>query len=95
MANNLDMPFLASRLFGVPLMLASTKLDIILNALAPRLFAGEKLDVCIHDIGGLPPKSQDRVVVISPKNTSQEHFVITEVQASESGMYKLILRELK
>ncbi|WP_345117135.1 S49 family peptidase [Bartonella jaculi] len=42
MVNNLDMPFLASRLFGVPLMLASTKLDIILNALAPRLFAGEK-----------------------------------------------------
>ncbi|EJF84193.1 hypothetical protein MCU_00861 [Bartonella elizabethae Re6043vi] len=45
MANNLDMPFLASRLFGVPLMLASTKLDIILNALAPRLFAGEKFAV--------------------------------------------------
>ncbi|WP_375608679.1 MULTISPECIES: S49 family peptidase [unclassified Bartonella] len=42
MMNNLDMPFLASRLFGVPHMLASTKLDIILNALAPRLFAGEK-----------------------------------------------------
>ncbi len=42
MVNNLDMPFLASRLFGVPHMLASTKLDIILNALAPRLFEGEK-----------------------------------------------------
>ncbi|AQX21124.1 signal peptide peptidase SppA [Bartonella sp. CDC_skunk] len=42
MTNNLDMPFLASRLFGVPHMLASTKLDVILNALAPRLFAGEK-----------------------------------------------------
>ncbi|WP_273758950.1 S49 family peptidase [Bartonella sp. AU55XJBT] len=42
MVNNLDMPFLVSRLFGVPHMLASTKLDIILNALAPRLFAGEK-----------------------------------------------------
>lgn len=42
MVNNLDMPFLASRLFGVPHMLASTKLDIILNALAPRFFAGEK-----------------------------------------------------
>ncbi|WP_142417252.1 S49 family peptidase [Bartonella massiliensis] len=45
MVNNLDMPFLASRLFGVPHMLASTKLDIILNALAPRLFAGEKFAV--------------------------------------------------
>ncbi|WP_375663530.1 S49 family peptidase [Bartonella sp. CL63NXGY] len=42
MVNNLDMPFLASRLFGVPHMLASTKLDVILNALAPRLFEGEK-----------------------------------------------------
>ncbi|UNE54648.1 S49 family peptidase [Bartonella machadoae] len=42
MTNNLDMPFLVSRLFGVPHMLASTKLDVILNALAPRLFAGEK-----------------------------------------------------
>ncbi|WP_039757927.1 S49 family peptidase [Bartonella queenslandensis] len=45
MVNNLDMPFLASRLFGVPHMLTSTKLDIILNALAPRLFAGEKFPV--------------------------------------------------
>ncbi|CAK00806.1 hypothetical prophage protein [Bartonella tribocorum CIP 105476] len=37
-------------------------------------------------------------MIISPENTedtSQEHFVITDVQASESGMYKLILRELK
>ncbi|EJF86927.1 S49 family peptidase [Bartonella rattimassiliensis] len=45
MVNNLDMPFLASRLFGVPHMLASTKLDIILNALAPRLFASEKFPI--------------------------------------------------
>ncbi|WP_455475717.1 S49 family peptidase [Bartonella sp. B17] len=43
MASNLDMPFLASRLFGVPHMLASTKLDVILNALAPRLLNGERL----------------------------------------------------
>nr|CBI80285.1 putative capsid protein of prophage [Bartonella sp. 1-1C] len=39
------MPFLASRLFGVPHMLSSTKLDVILNALAPRLFAGEKFPI--------------------------------------------------
>lgn len=45
MANNLDMPFLASRLFGVPHMLASTKLDVILNALAPRIFSGEKFPI--------------------------------------------------
>ncbi|WP_455478691.1 S49 family peptidase [Bartonella sp. B10] len=45
MASNLDLPFLASRLFGVPHMLAPTKLDIILNALAPRLFEGEKFAI--------------------------------------------------
>ncbi|MCZ2204005.1 S49 family peptidase [Bartonella sp. A05] len=43
MTNKLDMPFLLSRLFGVPHMLASTKFDIILNALASRLFEGNKL----------------------------------------------------
>ncbi|WP_455481281.1 S49 family peptidase [Bartonella sp. B12(2025)] len=42
MENNLDLPFLASRLFGVPHMLSSTKFDVILNALAPRLFDGER-----------------------------------------------------
>ncbi|GAA5110849.1 head-tail joining protein [Bartonella jaculi] len=61
----------------------------------PTTVPRKELDVCIHDIGGLPPKSQDSVVIISPEDTSQEHFVITEVQASESGMYKLILREIK
>ncbi len=49
--------------------------------------------------GGIPPKPQDSIVVLSPENnkapSSQEHFVITDVQASESGMYKLILREIK
>lgn len=61
----------------------------------PTTVPRKELDVCIHDIGGLPPKPQDSVVVISPEDISQEHFVITEVQASESGMYKLILREIK
>ncbi|OPB31398.1 S49 family peptidase [Bartonella sp. AR 15-3] len=51
MANNLDMPFLASRLFGVPHMLASTKLDVILNALAPRLFEGEKFPIGAFEKG--------------------------------------------
>ncbi|MBX4336421.1 head-tail joining protein [Bartonella raoultii] len=64
----------------------------------PTTVPRKELDVCIHDIGGFPPKPQDSVVVISPENnspSSQESFVVIDVQASESGMYKLILRELK
>ncbi|WP_273721104.1 MULTISPECIES: hypothetical protein [unclassified Bartonella] len=61
----------------------------------PTTIARKELDLCINDIGGLPPKPQDSVVIISPEDTSQEHFVITDIQASESGMYKLILREIK
>ncbi|WP_019220228.1 S49 family peptidase [Bartonella florencae] len=64
MVNNLDMPFLASRLFGVPLMLASTKLDIILNALAPRLFAGEKFAVrALLEKDGAPLRPPETYVV--------------------------------
>ncbi|WP_375614633.1 hypothetical protein [Bartonella sp. AC535YNZD] len=61
--------------------------------------ARKELDLCINDIRGVPPKPQDSIVIISPENnkdpSSQEQFVITDVQASESGMYKLILREQK
>ncbi|WP_455474721.1 head-tail joining protein [Bartonella sp. B30(2025)] len=56
----------------------------------------KELDVCINDIGGLPPSLKDSVIVMSPENSnasSQEHFIVTDVQASESGMYKLVLRE--
>ncbi len=65
----------------------------------PTTIARKELDLCINDIGGLPPNPQDNVVIISPEDnkapSSQEHFIVTDVQASESGMYKLILRELK
>ncbi|WP_409362065.1 head-tail joining protein [Bartonella heixiaziensis] len=64
----------------------------------PTTIARKELDLCINDIGGLPPKPEDSVIVMAPENTedaSQEHFVITDVQDSESGMYKLILREIK
>uniref|UniRef100_UPI0035D0EB79 hypothetical protein n=1 Tax=Bartonella sp. CL100XZDX TaxID=3243515 RepID=UPI0035D0EB79 len=65
----------------------------------PTTIARKELDLCINDIGGIPPNPQDSVVIISPENSkapsSQEHFVITDVQASESSMYKLILREIK
>ncbi|WP_083872003.1 hypothetical protein [Bartonella rattaustraliani] len=62
----------------------------------PTTIAKKELDVCINDIGGIPPKPQDSIVIISLESnkatSSQEHFVVTDVQASESGMYKLILR---
>ncbi|AGF76205.1 head-tail joining protein [Bartonella vinsonii] len=64
----------------------------------PTTIARKELDLCINDIGGLPPKPEDSVVVMATENTedtTQEHFTVTDVQASESGMYKLILRELK
>ncbi|VEJ45788.1 head-tail joining protein [Bartonella vinsonii] len=64
----------------------------------PTTIARKELDLCIKDIGGLPPKPEDSVVVMAPENTedtTQEHFIVTDVQASESGMYKLILREVK
>ncbi|PIT68285.1 S49 family peptidase [Bartonella tribocorum] len=76
MVNNLDMPFLASRLFGVPHMLASTKLDIILNALAPRLFAGEKFPIEAYSQGNTealrPPETyvvQNNVAIIPVHGT--------------------------
>ncbi|WP_407965775.1 head-tail joining protein [Bartonella sp. C271] len=62
----------------------------------PTTIPRKELDLCINDIGGLPPKPQDSVVIISPENTedaSQEYFIVTDVQASETGMYKLILRD--
>ncbi|EJF82696.1 head-tail joining protein [Candidatus Bartonella washoeensis] len=64
----------------------------------PTTIARKELDLCINDIGGLPPKPEDSVIVMAPENTkkdSQEYFTVTDVQASESGMYKLILREQK
>ncbi|OLL52821.1 S49 family peptidase [Bartonella henselae] len=76
MVNNLDMPFLASRLFGVPHMLASTKLDIILNALAPRLFAGEKFPIEAYSQGNTeafrPPETyvvQNNIAIIPVHGT--------------------------
>ncbi|WP_273719342.1 MULTISPECIES: S49 family peptidase [Bartonella] len=76
MVNNLDMPFLVSRLFGVPHMLASTKLDIILNALAPRLFAGEKFPIEAYSQGNTeafrPPETyvvQNNIAIIPVHGT--------------------------
>ncbi|WP_208436541.1 head-tail joining protein, partial [Bartonella vinsonii] len=59
----------------------------------PTTIARKELDLRINDIGGLPPKPEDSVVVVAPEtteDTAQEHFTVTDVQAAESGMYKLI-----
>lgn len=40
-----DLPHLAGRVFGAPLMMARPKLDTVLGVLRPRLFGGERLDV--------------------------------------------------
>src|SRR6185503_12987899 len=36
----LDLPYLAARVFGTPLLIARGKLDVILGVLAPRLTGG-------------------------------------------------------
>ncbi|WP_343358218.1 hypothetical protein AAJP84_06845 [Bartonella schoenbuchensis] len=60
----------------------------------------KELDICINDIGGVLPELGDRIVILPPKEidsnkviSSQENFSVANVQASESNMYKLILRE--
>jgi len=42
-----DLPHVASRLFGTPLMIARAKLDIILGVLGPRL-SGQALEPLDH-----------------------------------------------
>ncbi|AQX19654.1 MULTISPECIES: hypothetical protein [unclassified Bartonella] len=49
----------------------------------------KELDICINDIGGVQPELGDHIVLLA----SQENFSVANVQASESNMYKLILRE--
>jgi len=40
---SIDLPHLASRLFNRPHMIAGAKLDVILSAVAPRIFDGQRL----------------------------------------------------
>lgn len=42
---NADLPHLAGRAFGAPLMMARAKLDIVLDVLRPRLLGGDLPDV--------------------------------------------------
>jgi capsid assembly protease len=47
-----DLPHIASRLFGTPLLVARPKLDVILGVLGPRLSGGSPDTL---DIGLSPP----------------------------------------
>ncbi|WP_409361577.1 hypothetical protein ACRPOS_000960 [Bartonella heixiaziensis] len=48
----------------------------------PTTIARKELYLCINDIGGLPPKPEDSVIVMAPENSkapSQEYFTVTDV----------------
>lgn len=53
-----DLPHLAGRVFGAPLMMARTKLDIVLDVLRPRLFGG--------DLAGAGPAAEPDPYVVTP-----------------------------
>ena len=51
----LDLPHVASRVFGTPLMIARAKLEVILGVMAPRL-AGAALEPT--DAGPIPRRKR-------------------------------------
>jgi hypothetical protein len=61
-----DLPHLASRVFGTPLMIARAKLEVILGVLAPRL-AGGALEPIDQDSDPAPQTSitVERIAVVS------------------------------
>ncbi len=71
-----DLPHIASRLFGTPLMIARPKLDAILGALGPRL-AGQALEPL--DLGAAPA----RETAITPDSIAV--IPITGTLVSRSG----------
>jgi signal peptide peptidase SppA len=71
-----DLPHIASRLFGTPLMIARPKLDAILGALGPRL-AGQALELL--DLGAAP----SRETAITPDSIAV--IPITGTLVSRSG----------
>ena len=71
-----DLPHIASRLFGTPLLVARPKLDVILGVLGPR-FAGHALEPM--DIGSVP----DRELEITPEGVAI--VPVTGTLVSRSG----------
>src|SRR6185295_11074908 len=61
-----DLPHLASRVFGTPLMIARAKLEVILGVLAPRLMGGatEPTDMA-SEPAPLTSVTVERIAVIS------------------------------
>jgi signal peptide peptidase SppA len=62
----IDLPHVASRIFGTPLMIARAKLEVILGVLAPRL-SGSTLEPIDPDSEPAPPTSitVERIAVVS------------------------------
>src|SRR4051812_18047557 len=62
----MNLPHVASRVFGTPLMIARGKLEVILSVLAPRL-AGSGLDAAAPETDPAPLSSitVERIAVVS------------------------------
>ena len=60
----IDLPHVASRVFGTPLMIARAKLEVILGVLAPRL-AGGAIDPTADDPAPLTSITVERIAVVS------------------------------
>lgn len=62
----IDLPHIASRVFGTPLMIARTKLEVILGVLAPRIAGGAAEPIDIEtDPAPLTSVTVERIAVIS------------------------------
>ena len=66
----IDLPFVASRVFGTPLMVARGKLEVILAVLAPR-FAGSPLAPADGTADGEPETTitEQNIAVVSVTGT--------------------------
>jgi signal peptide peptidase SppA len=62
----LDLPHVASRIFGTPLMIARAKLEVILGVMAPRFAGGpvEPVDLAV-DLAPLTSITTERIAVVS------------------------------
>src|SRR5579872_2467613 len=62
----LDLPHLASRLFGTPLMIARAKLEVILGVIGPRLTGNLMQPVTIDPSGGREPLVTAEGIAVVP-----------------------------
>src|SRR4051794_3966046 len=65
----IDMPHVASRVFGTPLMIARTKLEVILSVLTPRLVGGAFEPINAESARPQTSVTVDRIAVVSVVGT--------------------------